>query len=431
MKKTLRSVLATVLSVLCIIGSLSLATSAYEFTKYEDMAVGYVSLGSYPTRNVSDYETRSKLANRLDDDNWTSFGFKAATGLKETDNPLELVDTTDSVETDSMLFQDIVMDGRKYRAVKVNHYRADCTAFCSGSYIQNEYVIGNVPNDIYYFVYEDIIWEVSYTDEDTGISTLICKDAIDAQAFNDDLFWGGDMIFTNAAGEKANDYATSTVRAWLNGQFKETAFFADLADEIGNVELPSRDDIDIIFTTSDADEVKSEVTDYAVIMGIKESNDRYEALTQIPDSGMDARISTFRSDDLLVVSLNTFENIDNLVNATYYAVRPVIKVDLAALEEAEVEEEALVETVSTVEEENNDEGIIDNNDDGIFFEEIGEEEAVGSGLYSGNHSNSSSTVKRGENSRKREANNSAVSVLQRILSDFFTRLFKGLFKKNK
>ncbi len=111
----------------------------------------------------------------------------------------------DGYTDDYMRFADFFYNGEKYRAVvcdsRRNVYQTD-----------NRYFEGTT----YYFRYEPISWRV--LDPSEGL--VMAENILDAQRFyrdNGSRTIGGQTVF-------ANNYAYSDVRAWLTGDFYDTAF---------------------------------------------------------------------------------------------------------------------------------------------------------------------------------------------------------------
>lgn len=156
-----------------------------------------VYFGMYPQSKVSDLATLQALNNmvatplRNDSRGWTSYGYNR------------------SFDSDNMWFIDIEYDGEKYRGVYFVEYRSNDPRYegtTEKSYQDNN---GYFPTTMYWFLYEPIKWRL--VDEKEGQAMLLCDTALDAQSFDYD-------------GEYSNNYAQSTIRAWLNDSFYNTAF---------------------------------------------------------------------------------------------------------------------------------------------------------------------------------------------------------------
>lgn len=168
-----------------------------------------VQFGSYPQSKVTDSTIISALESMAPSwDNWTSYGYYSGDG-----------EIGSMVEGDWMRYTDVIYNGVKYRGVKFTQYRGDRTYRKSTSHqIRNGY---NTDTN-YWFKYEPLKWRI--LDTDTGL--VLCETIIDAQpysntVYNDSQYTNfNDALFTNYA----SDYATSSVRNWLNEDFYNTAF---------------------------------------------------------------------------------------------------------------------------------------------------------------------------------------------------------------
>ena len=167
-----------------------------------------ITFGSYPQSEVtkeSDSTTYAKLEAATK--NWISYGYYSGNG-----------DYGSMKQGDWMKYADITLGGEKYRAVRFTQYRPYYT-YCSSS-SRNSYQNSNgyTINNIYYFKYAPLQWQV--LDPKTGF--VLSKSIIDSQAYSNTIYSG----YTNdAAGENyANNYATSSIRKWLNEDFYNTAF---------------------------------------------------------------------------------------------------------------------------------------------------------------------------------------------------------------
>lgn len=207
---------------LCRVGSLLLIANGE--TLYADV-VDYVrgdliEYGSYPQSKVTDEAVLSSLS--AESENWVSYGYYSGSG-----------DCFDGTMTacDCMSYADIVCNGEKYRAVKLDDYRPYYTGTQASNNHQssNGYEIGN----IYYFKYEPVQWRV--LDPVDGL--VISESVIDSQPFNNyciysDVNENGEYDSNEFFGDSgcthfANDYEKSYIRAWLSDEFYNTAFSSD------------------------------------------------------------------------------------------------------------------------------------------------------------------------------------------------------------
>ena len=171
-----------------------------------------VEFGSYPQSRV----TNSSLVSALNkvSKKWVSYGYYSGTG-----------DWGTMVQGDWMKYADFTYNGTKYRAVTFSQYRPYMTDYLSSYSCQEDN--GYTPNNIYYFKYEPLKWRV--LDPSTGL--VLCENIIDSQAYSNTIYeygtdsYGGTAYWNDAEHTHyANDYATSSIRAWLNDDFYNTAF---------------------------------------------------------------------------------------------------------------------------------------------------------------------------------------------------------------
>ena len=177
-----------------------------------------INFGSYPQSKVTDSATISALDSVTK--NWKSYNYYIGTG--------DYVDGN-MTSSDYMQYADFLYGGEKYRAVMFSVYRPDRTGYASStsnSYQDdNGYYIGNT----YYFKYEPLKWRV--LNADTGL--MVCDSAIDSQPYNnyvlyaDDEYWGD-----SNKNYYASNWEYSSLRAWLNNDFYNTAFNKTQQDRI-------------------------------------------------------------------------------------------------------------------------------------------------------------------------------------------------------
>ena len=185
-------------------------------------ATGYsvgdiITFGSYPQSEVikeSDSATYAKLEAAAK--NWVSYRYYSGNDNYGSMQP-----------GDWMKYADITLGGEKYRAVRFTQYRPYGTkdSFSSDDSYQDDN--GYYLNNIYYFKYEPLKWQV--LDPKTGL--VLSKSIINSQAYSNTIYkngtdaYGKTAYWNNASYTKyANDYATSSIRKWLNEDFYNTAF---------------------------------------------------------------------------------------------------------------------------------------------------------------------------------------------------------------
>ncbi len=182
---------------------------------YTRVDENYILFGNYPQTKVTDSSLTSALntaagtlptASNFYD--WTSYGYYQGTGSSGTE----------SNSTNYMWYQDETYGGEKYRGVYFTSYRPYITYYSSstGNSVQDDN--GYTTSNIYWFKYEPIKWKVM--EEENGYATLLCEMIIDSQDYN----YTSNSQTVNGSTVYANNYEYSTIRAWLNATFYETAF---------------------------------------------------------------------------------------------------------------------------------------------------------------------------------------------------------------
>ncbi len=225
MKKLMRKTLCSLLVVLmCFtsvaIGGFSASAKVHNGTTYitkSDLESGYIELGSYPQTLVTDETTLNALGKKLPTlTEWynSSYGYYCGTGSY-----------TSMKKSDYMLFWDTEYNNEKYRCVSLSYRPANTFDESSA---ENSFQDDNgYTEGIYWFKFEPLKWRV--LDKETGY--IMCESIIDSQPFNNTLYQkeGNTYSFYNDSSCKyaANDYAVSSIRAWLNNNFYNTAFSAE------------------------------------------------------------------------------------------------------------------------------------------------------------------------------------------------------------
>ncbi len=165
----------------------------------EDATGNYILFGSYPQRMITSETITTALTTDAGDlptagnaGDWTSYGYYIS----------------NSNATDYMWYQDVSYDGDKYRGVYFTSYRPNSISGVSSEGSSKQDDNGYTTNNVYWFKYEPIKWQI--TKEESGYATILCDMVIDSREYN--------II------KSENEYATSSIRAWLNDNFYETAF---------------------------------------------------------------------------------------------------------------------------------------------------------------------------------------------------------------
>ncbi len=296
-----------------------------------------IEFGSYPQSKVTDSSLVSAL-NKASK-KWVSYGYYSGNGSYDI-----------MVQGDWMEYADFTYNGTKYRAVTFSQYRPYRTSavFSSGNSYQDNN--GYTTNNTYYFKYESLKWRV--LDHSTGLA--LCESIIDSQAYSDTAYsyerdpYGYTAYWNDAAHTHyANDYATSSIRAWLNDDFYNTAFSSSqkasiLTSELDNKaystsysEYDSETTYDKVFllswsemqntaygftaNTRSSSTRQAKGTDYAKCQGLWVGSSNEYSIQRLRSAGEG-------SDYACVVVSDGNLDYDWDVCHTYYGVRPAIKI---------------------------------------------------------------------------------------------------------
>ena len=159
-----------------------------------------IYFGTYPQTEITDSTLKATLNSVVgttptssNAQAWTSYGYYI-----------------DGSASNFMWYIDIEEGGEKYRGVYFTSYRPSDTTNSSSTSNSSQDNNGYTTNNIYWFKYEPISWTI--LNEDNGTALILCDMIIDCQQFN----------YEN--GSRYEDYERSTIRAWLNDNFYNTAF---------------------------------------------------------------------------------------------------------------------------------------------------------------------------------------------------------------
>ena len=239
-KNIFKSLLALTLALIMVLGVAPLSELAgvdwasLFAPKAEALSADYnvgdiVKLGSYPQGRVTDSTLISAL-NKIAK-TWTSYGYYSG-----NDNVGSMT------KGDWMKYYDFTYNGVKYRAVTFSQYRPYYTHTSLSSGELHQKYNGYYTNNVYYFKFEPLKWRV--LDPATGL--VLCENIVDSQAYSNTVYeYGTDKNGTaywndSAHTHYANDYATSSIRKWLNNDFYNTAFSAAEKKSILTTTLDNR-----------------------------------------------------------------------------------------------------------------------------------------------------------------------------------------------
>ena len=169
-----------------------------------------ILFGSYPQSEVTNDTLKEALTLKAgtlptseNAQEWTSYGYYISNEI-----------------SNYMWYIDVEENGAKYRGVYFTSYRPGATSQASPSTNSEQYGNGYYTNQVYWFEYSDIRWTVLSEDRENGTALIVCESIIDAQEF----YPTTDTRTENGKNVYSNNYAQSTVRAWLNDNFYNTAF---------------------------------------------------------------------------------------------------------------------------------------------------------------------------------------------------------------
>ena len=223
MKKRILSIILTMCLLMCIAPiSVSAAEDTY---KQGDI----ITFGSYPQSAVKDRHVIAALDGMLTDDIWVSYGYYIGMGI-EYDGRM--------VSSDYMKYADLRLNGEKYRAVRFSQYRPRKTSSTSSETNSTQDNNGYYLNTTYFFKYEPLTWKV--LDPEEGF--VIAEKSIDSQAYENFSYLvatqEGDRVYNSLDCKNlANNWATCSIREWLNKDFYNTAFTAEEKARIGKTYL--------------------------------------------------------------------------------------------------------------------------------------------------------------------------------------------------
>lgn len=184
MKRKSISALALIIALVMLLVAAPAAFAANPRVRTGDI----VTLGSYPQTRVSGEALLNQLGNTSP--SWKSCGYYL-----------------NGAKSDYMQYADVTISGAKYRAVKFTQYRTyltDYPVFADYSWQDDNGYIAD--GAVYWFKYEPVKWRVL----DAAAGLIVTESLVDSQAFN------------NLA--SGAEWQTSTLRAWLNAEFYNTAF---------------------------------------------------------------------------------------------------------------------------------------------------------------------------------------------------------------
>ena len=169
----------------------------------------YVYFGSYPQTEVKDSSVTATLRSAVglfptseNSHNWTSYRFLYGNRIE-----------------DFMWYIDLIQGKEKYRGVYFNKWRPSATNFPADEAHTLQKDNGYRPGGLYWFRYEPIRWRV--LEEVGGADLLVADGVLDAREFGSAAFIRENEGDVNVP---LTNYVKSSVRAFLNEDFYDTAF---------------------------------------------------------------------------------------------------------------------------------------------------------------------------------------------------------------
>ena len=228
-----------------------------------------IKFGSYPQSRVTDEAIIDGLNSQSF--SWKSYNYYSGTGDWDDGN---------MKPSDYMKYADIVFNGNKYRAVTFSKYRPYETGGTSSSYTyqnDNGYYTGNV----YYFKYEPLKWRV--LDASTGL--VMSENIIDSQAYQNFVYYNGSQYYNSKDCTKyASDWATSSLRKWLNEDFYNFAFTKNQKSKILKTHNENKSTYSSAYDSVDTDDNIFLLSYFDVInsaYGFNSSRDAYDEKRQM------------------------------------------------------------------------------------------------------------------------------------------------------
>ncbi|MBQ7653063.1 MAG: TIR domain-containing protein [Clostridia bacterium] len=176
----------------------------------EDEDGDYIYFGTYPQSEAKDEslvealnEKAGTLPAEIDRQKWTSYGYYINGDVYNY-----------------MWYIDVENNGDKYRGVYFTSYRPYWTTGDSSASNSNQDDNGYTTSTVYWFKYEPIKWRI--LNESNGEALIFSEMAIDNQNYY--ITSSGSTRTIDGKTVYENNYEYSTIRAWLNDTFYNTAF---------------------------------------------------------------------------------------------------------------------------------------------------------------------------------------------------------------
>lgn len=179
---------------------------------YRSLPGRLIAFGSYPQKRIAQPALEEKFAafgrpSPSDDKGWTVLS------ITKKGNP-------------HMWYRDEEFDGKKYRCVYFSKFREVYTTQDTDQAPKEQRAHGYTPMKFYVFEFEPVVWNIAEMSQDMAV--LISSAGIDSMEFN--------------RGDLNNDYDASSIRAFLNGDFLNTAFTEGEREYLCQLDGYSEDD---------------------------------------------------------------------------------------------------------------------------------------------------------------------------------------------
>lgn len=187
----LKNSVLSLLIVLCFVFTAAVPAFASDYVTGD-----IVLFGEYPQTQVTDENTLSRL-------NSVKYAMKKV--------------------NDYFSFDDVTLGGKRYRAVRYSAYRPEKvteTASADTTDVMT-YTNGYRTDTLYWFAFEPLEWRV--LDPECGL--ILCEKVIDSMPVNEKVYEKDGVLYADSGfSTYANDYASCSLRAFLNGDFINTVF---------------------------------------------------------------------------------------------------------------------------------------------------------------------------------------------------------------
>ena len=232
--------------------------------------------GSYPQTKVTNSMIKSRLNGAANNATWTNYQYYSGTSQNNEFNGAM------NTNTKIMEYTDVVdsTSGAKYRGVRIYYLRPEYTGNRIGVSSQQNgngyYSYGT--SEIFWFKFEPLTWRL--LDPNTGY--VMCTTAIDSQPYQNFMLSDAGVVYGDAnRTTPANNYAASSIRAWLNDDFYNTAFTAEEQAKIHPHQISNASNVNIISGIAGGNGSYADTTDSVFLLSVADMIDEYNGLGYI------------------------------------------------------------------------------------------------------------------------------------------------------